>query len=177
MSRPQGHVLLLGKIHEDAMQLLRSHEELTFEVLDHSSDTELPIKLQQADALIVRTAKLSPEMLEKATRLRVVARHGVGYDNVPVDVLSQNKTPLATTGDANAVTVAEHTFYLILTLAKRGREFDTAVRNGNWESRNTLQGSELFGKNLLLVGFGRIGREVGKRALAFGMQLHVYDPY
>lgn len=101
------------------MQLLRSHEELTYEVLDHSSDTELPIKLQQADALIVRTAKLSPEMLEKATRLRVVARHGVGYDNVPVDVLSRNKTPLATTGDANAVTVAEHAFYLILTLAKR----------------------------------------------------------
>ena len=177
MSRPQGHVLLLGKIHEDAMQLLRSHEELTYEVLDQPSDTELPIKLQQADALILRTAKLSPEMLEKATRLRVVARHGVGYDNVPVDVLSRNKTPLATTGDANAVTVAEHAFYLILTLAKRGREFDTAVRNGDWESRNTLQGSELFGKNLLLVGFGRIGREVGKRALAFGMQLHVYDPY
>ena len=177
MSRPQGHVLLLGKIHEDAMQLLRSHQELTYEVLDHSSDNELPIKLQQADALIVRTAKLSPEILKKATQLRVVARHGVGYDNVPVDVLSQNKTPLATTGDANAVTVAEHTFYLILTLAKRGREFDTAVRDGEWESRNTLQGSELFGKYLLLVGFGRIGREVGKRALAFGMQLHVYDPY
>ena len=177
MSRPQGHVLLLGKIHEDAMQLLRSHQELTYEVLDHSSDDELPIKLQQADALIVRTAKLSPEILKKATQLRVVARHGVGYDNVPVDVLSQNKTPLATTGDANAVTVAEHTFYLILTLAKRGREFDTAVRDGEWESRNTLQGSELFGKYLLLVGFGRIGREVGKRALAFGMQLHVYDPY
>ena len=177
MSRPQGHVLLLGKIHEDAIQLLRSHEELTYEVLDQPSDTELPIKIQHADALIVRTAKLSSEVLKKATRLRVVARHGVGYDNIPVDVLSQNKTPLATTGDANAVTVAEHTFYLILTLAKRGREFDTAVRDGEWESRNTLQGSELFGKYLLLVGFGRIGREVGKRALAFGMQLHVYDPY
>ena len=65
MSRPQGHVLLLGKIHEDAMQLLRSHQELTYEVLDHSSDNELPIKLQQADALIVRTAKLSPEILKR----------------------------------------------------------------------------------------------------------------
>jgi D-3-phosphoglycerate dehydrogenase len=177
MSIPHGHVLLLGKIHEDAMQLLRSHTELTHEVLEKTTEEELLIKLQQADALIVRTAKLSAELLDTVTRLKIVARHGVGYDNVPVEVLSQKKIPLATTGNANAVTVAEHALYLILTLAKRGSAFDRAVRDGDWESRNHLHGSEILGKSLLLLGFGRIGREVGKRALAFGMRLHVYDPY
>ena len=159
------------------MQLLRSHGELTHEVLENPSRKEISIKLAKADALIIRTTKLSADMIDKANQLQIVARHGVGYDNVPVDVLSRKKIPLATTGNANAITVAEHALYLILTLAKRGSTFDRAMREGDWESRNRLQGSEIFGKNLLLVGYGRIGREVAKRALAFGMRIHVFDPY
>ena len=159
------------------MQLLRSHDELTHEVLEKPSQKEISIKLAKADALIIRTTKLSADLMDKANQLKIVARHGVGYDNVPVDVLSRKKIPLATTGNANAITVAEHALYLILTLAKRGSTFDRAIREGDWESRNRLQGSEIFGKNLLLVGYGRIGREVAKRALAFGMRIHVFDPY
>ena len=159
------------------MQLLRSHDELTHEVLEKPSQKEISIKLAKADALIIRTTKLSADLMDKANQLKIVARHGVGYDNVPVDVLSRKKIPLATTGNANAITVAEHALYLILTLAKRGSTFDRAMREGDWESRNRLQGSEIFGKNLLLVGYGRIGREVAKRALAFGMRIHVFDPY
>ena len=159
------------------MQLLRSHDELTHEVLEKPSQKEISIKLAKADALIIRTTKLSADMMDKANQLKIVARHGVGYDNIPVDVLSRKKIPLATTGNANAITVAEHALYLILTLAKRGSTFDRAIREGDWESRNRLQGSEIFGKNLLLVGYGRIGREVAKRALAFGMRIHVFDPY
>ena len=159
------------------MQLLRSHDELTHEVLEKPSQKEISIKLAKADALIIRTTKLSADMMDKANQLKIVARHGVGYDNIPVDVLSRKKIPLATTGNANAITVAEHALYLILTLAKRGSTFDRAMREGDWESRNRLQGSEIFGKNLLLVGYGRIGREVAKRALAFGMRIHVFDPY
>ena len=177
MSTPRGHILLLGKIHDDAMQLLRSHGELTHEVLEKPSRREISIKLAKADALIIRTTELSADMMVKANQLKIVARHGVGYDNIPVDVLSRKKIPLATTGNANAITVAEHALYLILTLAKRGSTFDRAMREGDWESRNRLQGSEIFGKNLLLVGYGRIGREVAKRALAFGMRIHVFDPY
>ena len=159
------------------MQLLRSHDELTHEVLEKPSLKEISIKLAKADALIIRTTKLSADMMDKANQLKIVARHGVGYDNIPVDILSRKKIPLATTGNANAITVAEHALYLILTLAKRGSTFDRAMREGDWESRNRLQGSEIFGKNLLLVGYGRIGREVAKRALAFGMRIHVFDPY
>ena len=159
------------------MQLLRSHDELTHEVLEKPSQKEISIKLAKADALIIRTTKLSADLMDKANQLKIVARHGVGYDNIPVDVLSRKKIPLATTGNANAITVAEHALYLILTLAKRGSTFDRAMREGDWESRNRLQGSEIFGKNLLLVGYGRIGREVAKRALAFGMRIHVFDPY
>ncbi|MBT7204345.1 MAG: hydroxyacid dehydrogenase [Deltaproteobacteria bacterium] len=177
METLRGHVLLLGKIHEDAMQLLRSHNELTHEVLEKPARDEISSRLAQADALIVRTAQLSAEMMDKAHQLKIVARHGVGYDNVPVEVLSRKKIPLATTGNANAITVAEHALYLLLTLAKRGSDFDRAMREGDWESRNRLQGSEILGKNLLLVGFGRIGKEVAKRALAFGMQVNVFDPY
>ena len=159
------------------MQLLRSHNELTHEVLEKPARDEISSRLAQADALIVRTAQLSAEMMDKAHQLKIVARHGVGYDNVPVEVLSRKKIPLATTGNANAITVAEHALYLLLTLAKRGSDFDRAMREGDWESRNRLQGSEILGKNLLLVGFGRIGKEVAKRALAFGMQVNVFDPY
>ena len=159
------------------MQLLRSHDELTHEVLEKPSQKEISIKLAKADALIIRTTKLSADLMDKANQLKIVARHGVGYDNIPVDVLSRKKIPLATTGNANAITVAEHALYLILTLAKRGSTFDRAMREGDWESRNRLQGSEIFGKNLLLVGYGRIGREVAKRAKAFGMRIHVFDPY
>ena len=159
------------------MQLLRSHDELTHEVLEKPSQKEISIKLAKADALIIRTTKLSADMMDKANQLKIVARHGVGYDNIPVDVLSRKKIPLATTGNANAITVAEHALYFILTLAKRGSTFDRAMREGDWESRNRLQGSEIFGKNLLLVGYGRIGREVAKRAKAFGMRIHVFDPY
>lgn len=157
------------------MQLLRSHNELTHEVLEKPARDEISSRLAQADALIVRTAQLSAEMMDKAHQLKIVARHGVGYDNVPVEVLSRKKIPLATTGNANAITVAEHALYLLLTLAKRGSDFDRAMREGDWESRNRLQGSEILGKNLLLVGFGRIGKEVAKRALAFGM--HQNTPF
>ena len=159
------------------MQLLRSHDELTHEVLEKPSQKEISIKLAKADALIIRTTKLSADMMDKANQLKIVARHGVGYDNIPVDVLSRKKIPLATTGNANAITVAEHALYLILTLAKRGSTFDRAMREGDWESRNCLQGTEILGKNLLLMGFGRIGREVANRALVFGMRVHVFDPY
>ncbi len=159
------------------MRLLRSHHELTHEVLEKPAEDEIFSRLAQADALIVRTAQLSAELMDNAHQLKIVARHGVGYDNVPVEVLSRKKIPLATTGNANAITVAEHALYLILTLAKRGSAFDRAMREGDWESRNRLQGSEISGKNLLLVGFGRIGREVAKRALAFGMRVYVFDPF
>ena len=159
------------------MQLLRSYNELTHEVLEKPAGDEISSRLEQADALIVRTAQLSAELMDKGNQLKIVARHGVGYDNVPVGVLSRKKIPLATTGNANAITVAEHALYFILTLAKRGSTFDRAIREGDWESRNRLQGSEIFGKNLLLVGYGRIGREVAKRAKAFGMRIHVFDPY
>jgi D-3-phosphoglycerate dehydrogenase len=159
------------------MQLLRSYNELTHEVLEKPAGDEISSRLEQADALIVRTAQLSAELMDKGNQLKIVARHGVGYDNVPVGVLSRKKIPLATTGNANAVTVAEHALYLMLTLAKRGSAFDRAMREGDWESRNCLQGTEILGKNLLLMGFGRIGREVAKRALVFGMRIHVFDPY
>jgi D-3-phosphoglycerate dehydrogenase len=116
-------------------------------------------------------------VLEQAERLKVVSRHGVGYDNVDLDVLNRRGIPLALTADANATSVAEHVLFMMLHLAKRAASYDRATREGAWAVRNSLGAVDIGGRRLLIVGFGRIGKEVAKLCQAFRMQISVYDPY
>ena len=115
-------------------------------------------------------------MIETAPLLRIVSRHGVGYDAVDVPALDARGIPLATVGDVNSHSVAEHTLALILALAKRVTLYDEATRHERWATRNSLSATELHGKRLLLVGFGRIGRLVAGMAAAFGIRVSAYDP-
>jgi len=172
------HVLIAGPIHPDGMAVLESRPGLTCEVLAAPDAADLTERLADADALLIRTAPLPPAAVEAAPDLKVVARHGVGYDNVPVDTLTARGIPLAIVGNVNAQTVAEHTLFLMLALAKRGPVRDRAARDGRWNAARGEGGTwELAGRTLLLVGFGRIGREVARRARAFDMAVQAYDPY
>jgi len=172
------HVLIAGPIHADGMAVLEGREGVTVEVLTAPDAAALTERLAAADALLIRTAPLPPAAVEAAPRLKVVARHGVGYDNVPVEALNARRIPLAIVGNVNAQTVAEHTLFLMLTLAKRGAVRDRAVRDGQWDAARAGGGTwELAGRTLLLVGFGRIGREVARRVRAFDMAVQAYDPF
>lgn len=171
------HILIAGPIHERGMALLDRRPDITYELLDAPSEGDLLAKLPSADALMIRTAVVTPEALARAGRLRVVSRHGVGYDNLPLEALTARGIPLALVGDVNSVTVAEHTLFLMMALAKRCIPYDRAVRDGDWDLRNSFGTRELSGKTLLILGFGRIGRRLARRALAFDMRVLAHDPY
>jgi D-3-phosphoglycerate dehydrogenase len=169
-------VLLAGRIQPEGMAVLRTRRDLVVEEMEDTGPEAFVARLPDADALLIRTAVLPREALVQASRLKVVSRHGVGYDNIPVDALTAKGVPLAIVGGIHSDTVAEHAFFLMLALAKAGLRHDRAVRAGDWNIRNALEASELGGKTLLILGFGRIGRALTRRALAFDMKVLAYDP-
>ncbi len=115
--------------------------------------------------------------LEASKDMKVVTRIGVGYDAVDVPALSRRKVPLMVAGTANSPSVAEQAMFMMLTLAKRAIEMHTLVKDGAWATRLGKLPYDLFGKNVLIVGFGRIGTRTAKRCLAMEMNVLVYDPY
>jgi D-3-phosphoglycerate dehydrogenase / 2-oxoglutarate reductase len=169
-------ILVIGAFHEDGMKLLEARSDVSIEIVDGSDQAELAER-KDADAVTVRTSLLPASVIEHAQRLKVVSRHGVGYDNIDVGALTARRIPLAIAADANATAVAEHTLYFMLALAKQGLAYDRATREGRWAVRNSLDAVDLLGRRVLVMGFGRIGREVAKRCAAFGMAVAVYDPY
>jgi D-3-phosphoglycerate dehydrogenase / 2-oxoglutarate reductase len=169
-------VLIVQPFHEDGMRLFEDRPDVAHEVVDGGLE-ELAEKIADADGVTIRTTPLPAPVIERATRLKVVSRHGVGYDNIDVTALTRRGIPLAIAADANATAVAEHTLYFMLALAKQGPRYDRAAREGQWAVRNSLDAVDLMGRRVLVMGFGRIGREVAQRCAAFGMQVMVYDPY
>lgn len=170
-------VLVVGQIHEAGMEILQNHGDLAVDVITDPG-ADIPVeKVAAADAVLIRYGVLTEAHIENATRLKVVSRHGVGCDNLPLAALSARGVPVAIVGPVSAVSVAEQTMAMLLSLAKKIALYDQAVRSGNWSIRDELAISELAGKTLLLLGFGNIGREVTKRALAFDMNVLVYDPF
>jgi D-3-phosphoglycerate dehydrogenase / 2-oxoglutarate reductase len=169
-------VLIIQPFHDDGMKLFETRPDVAYEVVDGALE-ELAEKIADADGVTIRTTPLPAEVLDRALRLKVVSRHGVGYDNIDVDALSRRRIPLAIAADANATAVAEHTLYFMLALAKQGLRYDRATREGGWAVRNSLEAVDLMRRRVLVMGFGRIGREVAKRCAAFGMTVMVYDPY
>lgn len=137
----------------------------------------LKAALADADGLIVRSAtKVDADLIAAAPNLRVIARAGSGVDNVDLTAASQRGILVLNAPGANSISVAEHAFALMLTLARSIAQADAHMKNGRWEKKS-LQGAELRGKTLGVVGFGRIGREVVRRARAFEMRIVAHDPY
>jgi D-3-phosphoglycerate dehydrogenase / 2-oxoglutarate reductase len=170
-------LLIIGRFHDDGMKLLEARPDVTLEIVDGADEAEVREKIKEADGVTIRTSPLPGHVIDEARRLKVVSRHGVGYDNIDVAALTRRRIPLAIAADANATAVAEHTLYFMLALAKGGPGHDRAVREHRWSVRNDLGPVDLLGRRVLILGFGRIGREVATRCAAFGMQVMVHDPY
>ena len=170
-------VLLLQPIHDTGLALLRERDDVKIAIASAISQDTLIREVRDAHAIIARATPVTRAMIDAAADLCVVSRHGVGYDSVDVARLTERGIPLAIAIHSNALSVAEHTLYLILALAKRGFAFDQAVGRGNFDIRATLRGADIAGKSLLIVGFGRTGTRVASFAYAFDMKVFVYDPY
>lgn len=169
-------VLIVQPIHESGMQLFGDDFEV--KVAPDPSIETVKREIKGVEGVIVRTAPFPREIIEAADRLKVIARHGVGVDNIDVQAATEKGILVLNTPDANAVSVAEHTLTAIGALAKRLVPMDRATRKGNWEMRNEYKAIDLDGKVLGLVGLGRIGTLVAKKAsAAFNMKVIAYDPY
>lgn len=129
------------------------------------------------DAAILSITPFTARIIDKADKMQIVARHGVGYDAVDVPALTKKGIPLAVVGTANSLTVAEHALFFILALAKRAILFDREVRKGNWDIRYDHIGYDIADKKVLVLGLGRIGRRLVPMLNAMGMKVFVYDPY
>lgn len=158
------------------MRLLQARADVRVRVLPAPTEAELARALPEADGvvMVMERPALTAELLALAPGLRVACRCGAGYDNFDVGALTRRGIPLATTGGANADTVAEHALYLMLALAKRGPMLDRAVKGGAWP--RGFGGVELRGRTCLIVGYGRIGRAIAHRVSAFEMKILIVDP-
>ncbi len=173
-------VLILGKIADAGLSLLKRKKKLqVIQLLNEAATDEKQIlyHLKNCNALLVRTQKIKAEWLEDATKLEIISRHGVGLDNLPLEIIKKKKISLKTVGDVNSIAVAEHIISLMLSCAKKTFQYFEAAKTGNWSIRDSAQSSELYGKNLLLLGCGKVGSQVLKRLQGFGMHFFVYDPY
>ena len=171
------HVLLAKPIHPAATVRLLSEPGYTVESLDYADRAEFLARLADADAVVLSFTAFDRAAVDAAPRLRIVARHGVGYDSVDVAALDARGITLALAGSANAVSVAEHTLALLLALARRVVRVDADVRAGRWQASVKPHLVELYGKRALVIGGGRIGRRVARLFAAFEMQVEVFDPY
>jgi len=170
-------VLVVDKVHPSGLALLRQRPGITVETLEVPTPATLLEGVRGADGIVIRTSPLPGDAIAAAPQLKIVSRHGVGHDNVDLAALNSRRIPLAVVGSVNSVSVAEHALYLLLATMKCGAAYDRAVRTGPWGFRNSLAAREIDGKTLLILGYGRIGREVVRRAAAFGMRILVHDPF
>ena len=171
-------ILIIQPIHQEGIKLLQSNSEYEFEVVENIEKNFLKNKIKDCDGVSIRTAKLSREVIEAANNLRIISRHGVGYDNIDLKVSKKKNITLAITSTANAVAVAEHVMFMILNISKRGSMYDDTVKSGKFNERNKLPKTvELWNKNILIAGFGRIGQALIKRCLGFEMNVFVFDPF
>ena len=169
---------ILQNIHEEGIRLFEKNKSFDYEIIDDLSESNLLRKISSFDGITLRTTKLTNEVLSRASKLKVISRHGVGYDNVDTNYLKKKNICLLITATANAQAVSEHVFYMMLTISKNFLNLDNEVRSGNFKNNfNKFQTFELNNKEILIAGFGRIGKNLIKKCIGFDMQVKVYDPY
>lgn len=177
MATDAHRVLVAGKIHEAGLELLKARNGVSVDLVEAVTTEAYRPHLGSADAVLIRTQPMTAVEIALAPRLKIVSRHGVGYDAVDVKALDARQIPLTIVGDVNSRAVAEHTLMLMLAAARRTVAHHVASTTGNWNERNKFDAVELDGKTLLVLGFGRIGRRVAELGKAFGMTVLAYDPY
>lgn len=170
-------ILVLDHVSPRGVDVLKSEPGFEVEVKPPMTDVQLLAEIPGYDALVVRSqTKVGRAAIEAASRLRVIGRAGVGVDNVDVDAATQRGIIVMNTPSGNTISTAEHTFSMMLSMARNIPQANASMKAGQWD-RKSFQGIELYNKSLGIVGLGRIGGEVARRAIAFGMRVLAYDPF
>ena len=171
---------IIDTMNSKGIELLKSHKNFNVDVITDLSKENLLKELPKYDGVTLRRGKLDSEVLKNCKNLKVIARHGVGYDNVDTNYLKANNITLLVTHNSTSTSPAEHIMFMILNIYKGREMFDKMVRDGSFHKAIHLQiddNFELFDKKILIVGFGRIGKKLIKKCLGFDMKVLVCDPY
>ena len=170
-------ILVTDRLSEQGVEILRREKDICVEVNTGLSHEELVACIGECDALIVRSGtKVTSEVIGAAGKLKVIGRAGVGVDNVDVQAATRRGILVVNTPDANTISAAEHAMTLIFAVSRNIASANMSLKCRKWE-RQKFMGVEVYNKTLGIVGLGRIGTEVAKRALAFGMHVMAADPY
>ena len=169
-------ILVTDPLNKEGIEILKK-EKFTVEEKIKLPHDELKKIIKDYDALIVRSeTKVTKDIIEASKKLKVIGRAGVGLDNVDADAASKKGIIVMNTPGGNTISTAEHTMSLLMSLTRNIPQASASIRKGEWD-RKKFMGAELYQKILGIIGLGRIGTEVAKRALSFGMKVIAYDPY
>ena len=181
MATNKKKIFVTESMSQQGRILLREREDIElieFPNMISAKDFEAMLRLQApVHGVALGATRFGEPELEASKDMKVVTRIGVGYDAVDIPALSRRKIPLMVAGTANSPSVAEQALFMMLTLAKRAVEMHSIVKDGKWGHRLGMLPFDLFGKTVLIIGFGRIGTRTAKRCLAMEMNVLVYDPY
>jgi D-3-phosphoglycerate dehydrogenase len=170
-------ILVSDPMSEEGLKILRDIKEFEVDVKTDLKPEALKEIIKDYDALLVRSAtKVTKDIIDSATKLKVIGRAGVGLDNVDVEAATQKGIIVMNTPAGNTISTAEHTMSMILALSRNIPQANASTKKGEWK-RSKFMGVELYNKALGIVGLGRIGKEVARRALSFGMKVKAYDPF
>ena len=170
-------VLMVQGLHEEGQKLLFARDDIEPITIMSADENEILEAAKDVHGITVRTANISRKIIENSKNLKVVSRHGVGYDSVDVEALNDCNIPLAIAAHSNMISVAEHAMFMLLALSKNVFYYDDFARKADWTTRWDIRAWDLAEKSLLVIGYGRIGSKLVKRALAFDMDVYIYDPY
>ena len=171
-------IAIIEQIHKDGLELIEKNKDYDYELIDDATEENLIKRLPEFDACTLRVSKLNENILKHCPKLKVISRHGVGYDNVDLKYIKRKDITLLITATANAIAVAEHVIYMMLTVSKSINQYDAEVRSGNFKKNSSnIETLELYDKEILILGFGRIGKSLIKRCLGFDMKVKVFDPF
>src|SRR5213595_16292 len=170
-------VLIADSISQRGIDEFSREGALDITIKPGLSETDLIEIIPEFSALVVRSqTKVTANVLKAGTSLRVVGRAGVGVDNVDVEAATRRGVVVLNAPGGNTISTAEHAFSLLLAVARKISQADANIRSKNWDKKN-FEGVELYNKTLGIIGMGRIGSELSRRAIAFGMRVVAYDPY
>ena len=171
---------IIDTMKDKGIELLKNYKDFDCEIVTDLSRENLLLKLPEFDGITLRRGKIDREILNKCEKLKVIARHGVGYDSVDTICLKEKKITLLVAHNSTSTSPAEHIMFMIMNIYKGVGMFDTMVRYGDFVKAihlNIEKNFELFNKTVLIAGFGRIGKKLIKKCLGFDMKVIVFDPY
>lgn len=171
-------IAIIEEIDKEGLKLFDKNSKFSYEIITDTSEENLIRVLPNFDGCSLRVSKLTSKIMSACKNLKIISRHGVGYDNIDLNYIKKNNITLTITATANAAAVSEHVMYMMLNLSKAKLTYDDEVRNCSFKKNiKKIKTFELMGKKILIAGFGRIGKSLIKKCLGFDMKVSIYDPF